>query len=337
MRVLGRGLEAHQVDDVDDAHLQLGQPLAQDRRRGERLERRHVAAARHHDVGLLAVVVRRPVPDADSAGAVGDRVLHRQELERGLLAGDDDVDVVAAAQAVVGDREEAVRVRRQVDADDLRLLVHDVVDEAGILVREAVVVLAPDVRAEQVVQRRDRAAPRDVARHLQPLRVLVEHRVDDVDEGLVAVEEAVPSGEEVALEPALALVLGEHLQHAAVAGEVLVGRQRLGVPRPVGRLEDRAEPVRVGLVRAEEAEAASRSSGRRRGGSCRAPASPRRTSSPVAPPRPRSRGSPERERLEQQAAVRVRVGAHPPVALSAGARRARPRGAPCSSNSSSGR
>ena len=42
---------------------------------------------------------------------------------------------------------------------------------------------------------------------LQPLRVLVEHRVDDVDERLVAVEEAVPAGEQVALEPALAQVL----------------------------------------------------------------------------------------------------------------------------------
>ena len=42
---------------------------------------------------------------------------------------------------------------------------------------------------EQVVERRDRPPPRDPARDLQPLRVLVEHRVDDVDERLVAVEE----------------------------------------------------------------------------------------------------------------------------------------------------
>ncbi len=79
---------------------------------------------------------------------------------RGLLAGDDDVDVVAAAQAVVGDREQAVGVRRQIDADDLGLLVHHVIDEARILVREAVVILPPDVGAEQVIQRRDRAAAR---------------------------------------------------------------------------------------------------------------------------------------------------------------------------------
>jgi hypothetical protein len=36
---------------------------------------------------------------------------------------------------------------------------------------------------------------------------LVEHRVDDVDEGLVAVEEAVAAGQQIALEPALTLML----------------------------------------------------------------------------------------------------------------------------------
>jgi len=49
---------------------------------------------------------------------------------------------------VVGDREEAVGIRRQIDADDLRLLVGDVVDEPRVLVGEAVVVLTPDVGAE---------------------------------------------------------------------------------------------------------------------------------------------------------------------------------------------
>ena len=79
------------------------------------------------------------------------------------------LDVVAAAQAVVGDGQQAVGVRRQVDAGDLGLLVHHVVDEARVLVGEAVVVLLPDVRAEQVVQRRHRSTPGDVAAHLQPL------------------------------------------------------------------------------------------------------------------------------------------------------------------------
>ena len=93
-----------------------------------------------------------------------------------------------------------------------------------------------------------------VARHLQPLRVLVEHRVDDVDERLVAVEEAVPAGQQVALEPALAEVLAEHLHHAPVGREVVVARLDLRHPGSVGLLEHGAEPVRGGLVGAEDAE-----------------------------------------------------------------------------------
>src|SRR3546814_7060208 len=55
----------------------------------------------------------------------------------------------------------------QVDPDDLGLLVHDVVDEAGVLVGEAVVVLAPHVRGQQVVERGDGAPPLDVVGDLE--------------------------------------------------------------------------------------------------------------------------------------------------------------------------
>ena len=177
-----------------------------------------------------------------------------EEVERRLLAGDDDVDVVPAAQAVVGDREQAVCVRRQVDADDLGLLVHDVVDEARVLVREAVVILPPDVRAQEVVERRQRVPPGNLARDLQPLGVLVEHRVDDVDKRLVAVEEPVAASEEVALEPPLALMLREDLHDAAVGRKELVDREGLGIPGLRRRLEDSVEPVRRGLVGPEDPE-----------------------------------------------------------------------------------
>ena len=64
---------------------------------------------------------------------------------------------------------------------------------------EAVVVLPPDVRSQQIIQRSDRAPPRNLLGHLQPLGVLVEHRVDDVDERLVTGEKAVPPGQQVSL------------------------------------------------------------------------------------------------------------------------------------------
>ncbi len=117
--------------------------------RGERLERRHVAAARHDDIGFATLIVAGPLPDADSRGAVLDGLIHRQPLQRRLLAGDDDVHAIARAQAMVGDPQQRVRIRRQIHADHIRLLVHDVVDEAGILMTESVVVLPPDVELKR--------------------------------------------------------------------------------------------------------------------------------------------------------------------------------------------
>ena len=86
--------------------------------------------------------------------------------------------------------------------------------------------------------------------------MLVEHRVDDVDERLVAVEQPVPSGEQVTLEPALAKVLGQHLHHPTVGRKMIIAGEQLGIPGPVGLLEDQLEPVRGRLVGTHDAEVA---------------------------------------------------------------------------------
>ena len=215
---------------------------------------------------------------------------------------------------MVDGREQRVGVRRQVDPHDLRLLVRHVVDEAGVLVGEPVVVLAPDVARQDVVQRRDRTPPRDAAGHLQPLGVLVDHRVDDVDERLVAVEHPVPPGEQVALQPALAQVLRQHLHHPAVRGEVVVPGDGLGVPGAVGRLEQRRQPVGRGLVGTHDPERAGvgahhvaqvlpRHVGRRTGPGARV----RDVDGVVAELR-------QQQVLQQRSAVGARVRAHPTVA-----------------------
>ena len=144
VRVLGVGLQAHDVDDVDHPHRQLGQFAAQDVGGGQRLQGRNVPGARQHDVGLT-LGVAGPVPDAEPAGAVRDCRFHVQVGQGGLLAGDDDVDVVAAAQAVIGDRQQRVRVRWQIHPYHLGPLVGDVIDESGILVRRTVMVLTPNM------------------------------------------------------------------------------------------------------------------------------------------------------------------------------------------------
>ena len=202
----------------------------------------------------MVLVVAGPSPDADALRAVLDGGVDRQPLRRRVLARDHDVDVMSAAQAVVHHRQQAVCIRRKVDPHDLGLLVHDVVDETGILVSEAVVILTPDMRGQQVVQRGDLPPPRQVRRDLQPLGMLVEHRIDDVDERLVAVEESVPPGEQVALEPTFALVFAQHFHDAPAAREMLVVRQGRGVPLAVGHFEQALQAVGDRLVGTKNAK-----------------------------------------------------------------------------------
>ena len=66
----------------------------------------------------------------------------------GLLPCHDHVDVVATPQAMVGHREQAVGVGRQVDACHRRLLGDDVVEKPGILMRKSIVILTPDMAGE---------------------------------------------------------------------------------------------------------------------------------------------------------------------------------------------
>ena len=115
-------------------------------------------------------------------------------------------------------------------------------------------VLPPNVRAEEVVERGDRPPPGDVLAHLEPLGMLVEHRVDDVNERFVAGEEAVPAGQQIAFQPALALVFAEHFHHAAVGAEFVVVRVDLGQVAAIGHLQNILPAVRVVFIRAEQAE-----------------------------------------------------------------------------------
>ena len=254
VRVFAFRLQLHQVHNVDHANLQLGQVVPKDGNGGERFQRGYVTATGHHDVRFGCPIASRPFPDADPLGAVFYGRRHGQPLRRLVFAGDHDVDVVAAPEAMVPHRQQAVGVGRQVHAHDGRLLVDHMIDEAGVLMREAVMGLLPDMRGEQVVQRGDLATPGKLRADLQPLGMLVEHRIDDVDERLVAVEEAMPPGEQIAFEPAFALMLAQHFHHAAVGCQKLIMVSCAGFPLPVGDLKHGIQPVGQRFVGAEDAE-----------------------------------------------------------------------------------
>ena len=150
---------------------------------------------------------------------------------------------------------------------------------------------------------------------VQPLGVLVEHRVHDVGEGLVGVEEAVAAGEQVAFEPAHQRVLGEHLHHPAVARQLAAVRilgQQVGHPGLLAHLVDRLQAVGGGLVRAEDAEVrhvvahhVAQEFAQRPGVLVQHLAGLRHVHRVVAEVR-------QLQLLAQQAAVGVRIGAHAP-------------------------
>ena len=173
-----------------------------------------------------------------------------------MLGGHQHIDIVPALDAVVKAAEQAVGVRGQVEPHHIRLFVGHMVQEAGVLMGEAVVVLLPDVGGEDVVEGGDLLPPGQLPADLQPLGVLGDHRVHDADKGLIAVEQAVPPGEEVALQPALAQMLRQHsVHHPAVRLQLRVPDGIDGVhPSPAACLKHGGEGVGGGLVRSKDPE-----------------------------------------------------------------------------------
>ena len=148
VRMLCAGLQFHQIDYVDHSNLKLWQMLAQDGDRGQDFERRRIPATAHDHVRLPALVITRPLPDADALRAMHRRGIHGEPLRKGVFAGYHDIDVIPAAQAVIEDRQQTIGIGRQIHADDIGLFVDDVIEKTGVLMCEAVVILLPHVRGE---------------------------------------------------------------------------------------------------------------------------------------------------------------------------------------------
>ena len=172
-----------------------------------------------------------------------------------MLGGDQYVDIVTAADTMVEAAQQAVGIRRQVQADNVCLLVGDVIQEAGILMGEAIVILLPYVGGQDQVQGSNALAPGQLAANLQPLSMLCNHGVHHADEALVGSKEAVTTGQQVAFQPAFAHMLGQHGVHdAAVVCQEFIARDDGGVPITLGSFEALVQTVGHGLVRSKDAE-----------------------------------------------------------------------------------
>src|ERR1700733_1970414 len=181
-------------------------------------------------------------------------LFHVQPLQLGLLPAGDNVDIVAAAQAVIEDAQQTVTVRRIVDTDGIASTCEGVVHKAGGLVAEAVVIISPCMTREQDIQGCDRFAPGIVAALLQPLGMLGQHGIDNLSESLVRGPHAMTAGKQISLKPPFAEMLAQYLHHAAIRSEFIIDRNNLSHRASLCGLEDGVQTIGVCLVRAEDAE-----------------------------------------------------------------------------------
>ena len=123
-----------------------------------------------------------------------ERFVEGEPLQFGLLAAGDDVDVIAAAQAVIENVEQAIGVGRIVNANHFATALQRVVHKSGGLVAETVVIVAPGVAGEEHVERCERPAPGKVNALLEPFGVLRDHRVHYLGERFVGRPHPVTSG-----------------------------------------------------------------------------------------------------------------------------------------------
>jgi len=177
--------ELEEIDNVDESDLELGEELAEKSGGSKRLLRGDITAGSHDEIRLLTVVVGSKVPDSDTLGAVSNSLIHGKELKMVLLVCNNDVDVVGGTEAMVHDGEKGVSVRWEVDSDNIGALVGDNIEETGILMGETIVILSPDGGGKKDVEGGDLRTPLDLVTFLDPFAMLVDHGVDDVDEGLV--------------------------------------------------------------------------------------------------------------------------------------------------------
>ena len=102
----------------------------------------HVTTRCHDDVWFFVFAVGGELPNTSTFGAMGDGVVHIEVLEMILLVSNNDVDIVGAAETVIGDREKAIGVWWKINSNNFGALVGNNVKESRILMGKAIVILS---------------------------------------------------------------------------------------------------------------------------------------------------------------------------------------------------
>src|SRR5580698_8978110 len=181
-------------------------------------------------------------------------LVHVQPLQLWLLAGGDDIDVIASPQTMIEDTQETVAVRRIVHADDFTPARQSIVDKACCLMAESIVIVTPCMTCEQNVQRCDRFAPWILLALLKPLGMLRHHGINNLRKCLVGRPHTMPAREQISFKPPFAQMFAQYLQHTAIRAELIVDGDEFSHRAARGCLENGVQPVRVRFIGAEHAK-----------------------------------------------------------------------------------
>ena len=115
-------------------------------------------------------------------------------------------------------------------------------------------ILPPDMRRQQIVERGNRTTPWDMAADFQPFRMLVEHGIHHVDKCFIAREKAVTPRQDVPFQPAFALMFRQHFQHTSGMRYLVVRRLDFVHGCPFGDFEYGIPAVGRRFIRTEYPE-----------------------------------------------------------------------------------
>src|SRR5579864_358080 len=136
-------LQLEQVNHVNESDFQIRKSFSKKCRRRQCFLRRDVAGSSEDNIRFVTFIIAGPIPDTDTFCAVGNSGIDVQVLKMLLLVRDNDVDIVFRSQTMIGYGEQTVGIRRKIDARNGGAFVEYYIQEARILVREAVVILTP--------------------------------------------------------------------------------------------------------------------------------------------------------------------------------------------------
>ena len=113
-----------------------------------------ITSARHDQIRFLSLIIARLAPNADALRAVRDGGVHIHVLKMKLLIADDYIDVVLATQTMISHRQQSIDIWRHVYPRYLGPFIDHYINEAGILMSKAVMILSPNRGSDQQIQRR---------------------------------------------------------------------------------------------------------------------------------------------------------------------------------------